>query len=349
MDDIGIAVVGLGRMGYVHAYNAARMTREARLVAVCDRQESIARKAAGELGCAFYTDINRMLEHNSVDAVCVATPTAHHTESVTVVALAGKPLFCEKPLAASLADTLHLVKVIKDAGIKCQIGFTKRFDPAYVEAEKIIEEGFIGKPVYIGGYSRDPVPPPPWACDPSQGGGLFIDMLLHDFDIARFLMKDEVATVYADETNLVVDGRGIHRFADNVVVNLHFRRGALAAFHASIHAEYGYDVRTEVFGSKGSIMIGGLSSAEVTLCTLEKGISKPKTFRAEGNTPHFLVRFKEAYMREMAGFAECIINDTAPISNEDDALEAFRVAVAAAESAGKKMPVALKGTASYGD
>ena len=155
----------------------------------------------------------------------MATPTDLHAEPVEAVARAGKPLFCEKPPAGNLEDTLYLVKLIKETGIKCQVGFNKRFDPAYAEAKRLIQGGAIGKPVFMSGYARDPHPPPPWARDPSRGGGLFVDLLLHDFDAARFLMDDEAAVVYGDETNLVVDGGGVRRFADNVVVTLRFLRG----------------------------------------------------------------------------------------------------------------------------
>lgn len=342
MQEIGIGVVGLGRLGYVHAVNAARNTPRARLTAVCDRDEELARRTAAELGCACYTDIEDMLADKAVNAVCVATPTAHHVAPVEAVVRSGKSLFCEKPLADNLKNTLHLVKLIGGSGIKCQIGFQRRFDPAYAEAARLIREGAIGRPVYISGCSRDPFPPPPWACDPAKGGGLFIDMLLHDFDVARFLLQDEADSVYAEETNLVVDGKGVNRFADNVAVSLRFRGGALAAFHASMHAEYGYDVRTEVFGARGNLLIGGLNRTEVTLCTREGGISRPETFQTDGNIPHFMSRFREAYIRELAGFAACVLDDTPPPVSADDALAAFKTSLAAAESAGRREPVSIR-------
>ncbi|HUV06906.1 MAG TPA: Gfo/Idh/MocA family oxidoreductase [Spirochaetia bacterium] len=341
MKDIGIGVVGLGRLGAVHARNISKRIKKAGLIAVCDLDESLARSTAAELRCRYFTDMRRMIDERSIDAVCVATPTAHHVEPVSAVAEAGKPLFCEKPLSDNLKDTLHLVKLIKQAGIQCQVGFHRRFDRAYAEAEQMIEEGAIGKPVYFHAVSRDPFPPPPWACDPERGGGLFIDMLLHDFDLARFLMKDEVASVFADETNLVVDGEGINRFADNVTASLRFEKGALGTAHASMHARYGYDIRSEVFGSEGGLLIGGLNSTELTLCTPERGISRPRTFLPEGDSPHFMVRFKEAYISEISAFVDCIL-DGAPVKvNEDDALKAFQVSLAAARSAGERKPVSL--------
>lgn len=340
MTDLGIGVVGLGRLGYIHARNVQK-TSKARLVAVCDQQEDLGKTIASELSCRNYTSIQDMLEDKDIDAVCVATPTALHVEPVTTIAQAAKPIFCEKPLASTIADTKKLIEVIRRAGIKCQIGFQRRFDGPHAEAEKMIREGAIGKPVFINACSRDPFPPPPWALDPSKGGGLYVDFLLHDFDMARFLMKDEIDTVYADETNLVVDGQGIERFADNAIVTLRFKGGALATYHAGIHAEYGYDIRTEVHGAKGDLLIGGIHSTELILCTLDRGISRPRTYQAQGRVPHFVVRFQEAYELEMAAFVQCVLDDTVPKVTEDDALQALRIAVAAGDSASKKRPVSM--------
>jgi scyllo-inositol 2-dehydrogenase (NAD+) len=342
MKDIGIGVVGLGRLGYVHAFNLARQVPHAKLIAVCDMQADLAQATAAELGCRHYTEIRQMLANQDIDAVCVTTPTAYHVDPVQAVAEAGKPLFCEKPLADNWDDTVRLAKIIKDAGILCQMGFQRRFDPPYAEAAQMIRAGAIGKPVYFCSFSRDPFPPPPWACDPNKGGGLFIDMLLHDFDLARFLIQDEVSEVFADETNLVVDSAGIKRFADNVTVNLHFKQGALGAAHASMHAGYGYDVRSEVFGAKGNLILGGLNRTDLTLCTPEWGISRPQTFLPAGKFPHFMLRFKEAYIAEMKAFVDCVLHNTPPSVNADDAVKAFQIALAATKAAGEKRLITIE-------
>jgi scyllo-inositol 2-dehydrogenase (NAD+) len=341
MNDVGVAIVGLGRMGYMHGFNIAWRTPRAKLVAVCDMDEDLAKERASEFGCKHYTDLERMLEDPDVDAVCVATPSAHHVEPVTTVAQAGKPLFVEKPLAGTLEDNILLADIIGNAGILCQVGFMRRFDPHYTEAEQMIRDGAIGKPVFYGGIARDPYPPPPWACDPSKGGGLFIDFLLHDFDCARFLMKDEIERVYADETNLVVDSQGIERFADNVTVNLRFRGGALGNCQCSMHSKYGHDVRTEVYGENGTIFIGGMNLTEVTLCTEDRGVSKPRTFLRKAKLAPFAVRFEESYALEMAAFVECVMENKPAKVTQLDALEAYRVSMAAVRSAGEGYPVDL--------
>ena len=341
MNDVGVGVVGLGRMGYMHAYNLAWRTPRAKLVAVCDVDEDLAKTMAADLGCNYYTDLKQMLDDKDIDAVCVVTPSAYHVEPVTTVAQAGKPLFVEKPLAGTLEDNIHLADVITRAGIMCQVGFMRRFDPHYVEAEQMIQDGAIGKPVYYGGIARDPYPPPPWACDPSKGGGLFIDFLLHDFDCARFLMKDEVARVYAEETNLVVDNQGIERFADNVTVNLRFRGGALGNCQCSMHSKYGHDVRTEVYGEDGTILIGGMNLTEVTLCREDRGVSRPRTFLKKGKLAPFAVRFEESYALEMAAFVESVMDNKPPKVNQHDAVEAYKISMAAVRSAGDGVPINL--------
>ena len=339
MKDVGIGVVGLGRLGALHAHNVAWRTPHAKLIAVCDVVEDLASQTASELGCTYYTDINKMLEDKDVDAVCVVTPTAHHVEPVTAAVQAGKPVFCEKPLAGTMEDTLSLAEMIKGAGVLFQIGFNRRFDPAYEEAHQMIQDGAIGKPVYYSGVTRDPFPPPPWACDPATGGGLFVDYLLHDFDMCRYLIGGEVDRVYGEETNLVVDPQGIDRFADNVTVSMHFQDGQLGLCHASNHVGYAHDVRTEVVGASGSILIGGLSRTEVTLCTLDSHISKPDTFLSRDGMSPFAVRFRESYEREIQAFVESIVDNQPSRANVDDAVEAYKVSVAATRSAGEKKPI----------
>jgi len=155
MEDIGVAVVGLGRLGYVHALNLKK-TQASKLTAVCDMDSDLAESTAAELGCKAYTDIRSMLDDKSVEAVCVVTPTAYHLDPVSVVAESGKPLFLEKPLASSMDESRKIEEVIRTSRIKCQVGFQRRFDPAFAEAQQMIREGTIGKPVYINAYSEIP-------------------------------------------------------------------------------------------------------------------------------------------------------------------------------------------------
>ncbi|MGM0432942.1 MAG: Gfo/Idh/MocA family protein [Spirochaetota bacterium] len=344
MKDVGIGVVGLGRLGYVHAVNVSRSHR-GKLVAVCDQREDLAAAVSSELGCSAYHDLHTMLDkQKDIDALIIVTPTDTHVAPVTAACEAGLPMFCEKPLASTLEDTVQLSDLIKATGTICQIGFHRRFDPPISEAKQMIDDGVIGKPVYISGVTRDPFPPPPWACDPDKGGGLYIDLLLHDFDTARFLMGEEVNSIFAADANLVVDPQGVKRFADNASVTMNFSSGALGAFHASIHASYGYDVRTEVFGAEGSIQMGTVSKSGLTLSRPGAGVCHPSTYLSEqnGKIPHFMGRFKEAYELELEGFLNCVIEKRSPLANEDDALAAYRISLAAARSSTNHAPVLIR-------
>jgi len=340
-DRIGIGVIGLGRLGHVHAYNAATRLRGAYLAAVCDMVDSTAGETAAKLGCRAYTEAQEMFADAEVQAAVIATPTAFHVDPVRSAIDAGLPIFCEKPLAGTIEDTILLSEIMEKAGVFCQMGFNRRFDPGYVHAKSRIAGGDIGTPVYFYGVSRDPFPPPPWACNPETGGGLFIDMMLHDFDIARFLMNSEIVEVFAQEANLVVDGKDIPRFADNATVHLRFQSGALGCCHGSMHAEYGYDIHSEVYGAKGSIQIGRVNSDDVTYCTKSAGVSMPATYQWEGDEPHFLYRFRTAYEKELQGFVDSLREKKKPVSDQRDAVAAFRVALAALESAGTGKPVQL--------
>jgi predicted dehydrogenase len=327
-------VVGLGRLGYTHAVNLAHNVSRASLAAVCDMDEAQRTQVAQELRCEAYAEVEQMLAEARLDAVIVATPSAHHVGPVTQAANAGLPLFCEKPLASTLADNEKLAAVIRDAGILCQIGFNRRFDPEYAEARERIAAGEIGQPVYCYSVSRDPFPPPVWACDPAQGGGLFIDMQLHDYDMSRFLLADEPVRIHAEETALAVDGQGINRFADNVTSSLRFAGGKLALLHASMHAAYGYDVYTEVYGENGSIRIGGPEKGRLQVATAGRGVSWPQTFLGAEGVPHFIRRFERSFVRELDAFCGAVIDGKEAPVTPTDAVAAFRIAARAIESAG---------------
>ncbi len=334
-EKLGIGVVGLGRLGRLHAEHAARGLDNTRLVAVCDALGELAAAAARDLACRAYGSVEALLEDREVEAVVVATPSALHARPVLAIVSARRPLFCEKPLGASLAETLALARAIKESGVPFQVGFNRRYDSAFRRAEAIVRSGDIGRPVYFSGISRDPFPPPVWARDPARGGGLFVDMLLHDFDMARLLMDVEVEQVVADESP-APDG-----FALDAVAQLRFQGGALGQCHASVHAGYGYDIRTEVFGESGTILIGGLNRDELAVGAQGKGVSHPSTYLPEGGLPHFFVRFGDSYRSELRAFASSVLEGRPPEPGLDDAVAAFRVADGALRSAASGEAVRL--------
>lgn len=338
---VGLGLVGLGRLGRVRAEIAARQVPGARLIAVYDLDADLAASTAAEFGTEAVGSIEALVDHPDVEGVIVATPTPFHVDPVTIVANAGKPVFCEKPLASTLDDTRRLVDTIDSAGIACQVGFNRRHDPDHLDACRLISDGQIGTPTYLRSNIRDPFPPPPWALDPNTGGGMFIDMLIHDIDAARMLMGAEIASVYAQTANLVVDPEGIEGFADNATVALTFETGALGQLHGSVHARYGYDIRAEVFGSDGAIELGRLNKRDVTLRTKAHGLTQPTTFQTRDGVPHAFFRFPDAYRDEIVAFADMIANGTAPTVNHNDALAAFKVAVACQRSVDEGRPVNL--------
>ena len=338
---VGLGLIGLGRLGRVRAEIAARQVAGAHLAAVHDLDPDLTTEVAEEFGSQALGSIDALVGHDDVDGVIVATPSALHVDAVKAVAAAGKPLFCEKPLASTLADTHLLVDAIEAASILCQIGFNRRHDPDHREARELIAAGVIGTPTYLRSNIRDPFPPPPWALDPNTGGGLFFDMLIHDIDAARMLMGAEITSVYARTNNLVVDAEGIDGFADNATVSLTFTTGALGHFHGSVHARYGYDVRAEVFGSDGAIEIGRLNRHDVRLSTEAAGISHPSTYQTRDGTPHAMFRFAEAYRNEIVAFADAITTGSDAEVDHHDALAAFRVALACQRSVTENRPVEL--------
>ncbi|MEA3186131.1 MAG: scyllo-inositol 2-dehydrogenase [Ilumatobacteraceae bacterium] len=338
---VGIGIIGLGRLGQVRARALATRVDGARLVAVTDLDPALADSTAARYGAVATRSAAELVGRDDIDGVVVATPTSVHVAPVELVAGAGKALFCEKPLASTMADHRHLVDIIDRAGVACMVGFNRRCDPEFLDARRLIVEGAIGKPTYLHGRMRDPFPPPPWARDPGAGGGLFIDMLIHDFDSARMLLAQEVTQVFAQSANLVVDAGDIVGFADNATVALEFESGALGQMHSSMHAAYGYDVRTEVFGERGTIEIGSLQRHNVMLAAEGRGLTHPDTFLPEGDIPHAMFRFGAAYEAEMAVFAEVVTGARTAPANHHDALAAFRVAAAARESQRRNQPVQI--------
>jgi len=338
MKRLGVGVLGVGEMGLRHAENLASRVPHARLVAVADANLERARKVAKKLGTdRAYPGLDEMLGSEDVDAVVIATPDKFHASAVRCAAQAGKDIFCEKPLALSLTDAHNLLEAVESAGVRLQVGFMRRYDPAYASAMKRIEAGEIGTPVVFKSVGRDKEPPPLSAYQSGLNGTLFYTNTIHDFDLARWLMCDEVSEVHSFTTSL---GRPeVTEFGDVVagIVNLKFYGHAIGNIESHAQAMYGYDVRTEIVGSTGSIFIGSLTQNRVT------------SLSAQGSTrmvaDHFLSTFAEAYEAEMRDFVDCMLEDRMPSVSGADGLRALAIAVAADESRLRGNPVkVLSGT-----
>jgi inositol 2-dehydrogenase len=334
VEPLPIGVLGLGRMGQVHAQHLAGLP-EARLVAVASRRPTIAREAAARYGARAYTSYDDLLADRELRAVVIASHTHEHREHIEAAATAGLAIFCEKPLALSLEDADAALDAVAAAAVPLQMGLMRRFDPPYVQARRQIEEGAIGRPLTFKAVSRDPQLPTVEDAEAQLRGNLFIDLGVHDFDLARWLMGQEVRQVQAIGGALVYHRLAKEGGVDNGLVNIVFADGALGNVELSRNAAYGYDVRTEVLGSEGGLLIGGLQQTPLTMMS-PAGVSHDVF-------PWFPERFKEAYLNEMRYFVECVRADRFPSPDGEDDRAALEIALAATESLKSGRPVELSG------
>jgi myo-inositol 2-dehydrogenase / D-chiro-inositol 1-dehydrogenase len=303
VNKINVGVIGAGRIGRVHAENLAYRIPEASLVAISDVFVAAAEKLAAELGVVAYKDHRRILDDPAIDAVLICSSTDTHAPFMEEAAQAGKQIFCEKPIALDLAAIDRALDIVREAGVKLQIGFNRRFDPNFRRVHDVVAEGQIGQPHLLRITSRDPQPPPIDYVRVS--GGIFLDMTIHDFDMARFLMGKEVETVYA-AAGVMVDPRiGEAGDVDTAVVTLHFAGGSLGVIDNSRQAVYGYDQRVEVFGSAG-VVTADNNYPNTAL------ISDANRVHRDLPLNFFMERYVESYVNEMRAFVDCVVNDTPP-------------------------------------
>jgi scyllo-inositol 2-dehydrogenase (NAD+) len=320
-----VAVIGLGRMGRFYADTLTALGPRVELAAVADPNVPSA-----------YADERAVLERRDIDAVVVATTTSSHAAVVTAAANAGKAIFCEKPLALTIAETRRVLNVVQHAGAMLQVGFMRRFDPLHQRARAAIESGEIGRPLSYRSIGRDPACPPPGYANPALSGGLIVDMGIHDFDVAHWLMSSTVERVSAEGTQLVCEELGQVGDYDNAIVSLRFTCGALGSIEVSRTAKYGYDIRAEVLGSEGAVRLGETASHSDGLALLQ-----PEAPAGDAMPP-FIRRFATAYRAQIADFVECVLHDRPPRAGGAEALAAIEVAEAATLAARRHTPVELK-------
>ena len=321
---INVGVVGLGRLGRVYASSLAHSVPNARLVAVADIRTQVAAAFADEFGVPhWYNNHNDLLANKDIDAIAVVTSTSNHKEVVIDAAKSGKAIFCEKPIAMSVEDAQEILAAVKKAGVLFQPGFQRRFDTGYLAAKKQIDAGVVGTPVVFTSTSRDPFRPSLEFCDPSVSGGLIADMGIHDFDVARMYMGD-IRSVYAIGATLAYPEMKAIGDIDNAIINIVFRSDALGAVHLSRNAVFGYDIRAEIWGTKGSLQIGYFRQTPILIMTKE-GISHDAV-------PYFMERFGNAYLAQIQNFIDAVVNDREPTVSGADAVEAIRVSYAASQS-----------------
>jgi predicted dehydrogenase len=322
---LGIGVLGVGEMGRRHAENLRRLVPEANLVAIADVAQERARQTAAELEVEkSFSSLDDMLGCKEIDAVLIATPDKFHAPAIEKAAAAGKDILCEKPLAVGRDEARRALQAVARAVVRLQVGFMRHYDPAYLAAMQRIEAGEIGEPVVFKSLGRDKDPAPLSAFQSNINGMLFYTNTIHDFDLARWLMRDEVTEVQTYSTVAIRPELAQYRDVVAGVVNLKFARGAIGNIESHGQAIYAYDVRTEVVGSKGSVFVGSIEKTPATFLSTAGGA----TILAD----HFLSRFADAYLAEVRDFVHNILHDHPVRVTGEDGMRALEIAIAAEES-----------------
>ena len=316
-----VALFGAGRIGKIHGGNVVRQPG-VRLKYVVDVNAEAAQSLAQTLG-ATVTDVASAMGDPSVRAVVIASSTDTHADLIMRAAAAGKAIFCEKPVDLDLARARQCADAVGRAGVTCLIGLNRRYDPTFAALKQRLDAGEIGQPEMLIQTSRDPGAPPVEYIKVS--GGIFKDMLIHDFDIFRWILADEAATVYATGSCLVDPAIERAGDVDSTAVTIRTRRGLLAQINTTRRAVYGYDQRFEVLGSRGMLQAGNHRPTEVSAATTTAvSIDKPEHF--------FLERYRAAYQMEMAHFVDAITNGKPVRTTIEDGIKALELADAATTS-----------------
>ena len=322
-----LGILGCGRIGQVHAL-AIRGMDTAKVTAVADAFEAPARALAEKTGAAQMT-ADALIQSDDVDAVIICTPTDTHFDLIHMAAQAGKAIFCEKPVDMSAVRIRECIKGVEDAGVPFLTAFNRRFDPNFANLQSRIQAGAIGPVEIVTILSRDPSPPPISYIKTS--GGLFRDMMIHDLDMARFLLGEEPVSVYAVGSALVDPAIGEAGDVDTAAVTLTTASGKICQISNSRRATYGYDQRVEVHGAGGLLRAANMLENTVELASATGFSTAPAQ-------PFFLERYAAAYSAEMAHFVEAVTTISPTIH---DGLRAQILADAAATSLSTGAPVAV--------
>lgn len=331
---LNLGVIGLGRIGKVHVESITTRVRGAKVKAVADpflTQEG--REFAEKHGIKeIYTDYKEILNDKDIDAVIICSSTNTHANISKEAALAGKHVFCEKPIDHDLEKIKEVIETVEKTKVKYQVGFNRRFDHNFKAIKEAVLAGKVGEPQIIKVTSRDPEAPPVEYVKVS--GGIFLDMTIHDFDMMRFLSGSEVEEVYAIGGALINKEIGEAGDIDTAIITLKFASGAMGVIDNSREAAYGYDQRAEVFGSKGAVETKNDSNSTAIISTKD-GVAgeKPLYF--------FLERYMASFSQEMQEFVDAIINDTETPVTVIDGLKPVLIGIAAKKSLIERRPVKI--------
>jgi len=330
---VRIGVIGAGRIGSMHADLLARQVQGAVVSAIQDVDEDTARSVAARLGVATASTVQDVLGAGDVDAVAICSPTGTHADLIVEAARAGKAIFCEKPVSLDLGQVDRALAAVEDAGVPFQIGFNRRFDPAHAAVAAAVADGTIGEPQIVRISSRDPAPPP--IAYLRDSGGIFLDMTIHDFDMARFVTGSDVVEVYARgavQLDPAVEAVGD---VDTAVVTLTHQSGCLTAIDNSRQAVYGFDQRVEVFGS------AGMAASENPLA--HSAIVRTQDGMRASTLPYFyLERYIPSYLREWEAFVAAVSEGRTPPVTGTDARAPLVIGLAAWKSLREGRPVRVE-------
>ncbi len=334
MKKYNVGIIGAGRIGKLHAENLVRCVPQANVVAIADVFADNVKEWANDLGIEkVYCDYHDILNDKDIEVVLICSPTNTHSQITIEAANAGKHIFCEKPIDYDLNKIHAALDAVKKAGVTFQVGFNRRFDHNFSAVRKVVKEGKIGDVNIVKVTSRDPNPP---SIDYVKvSGGLFLDMMIHDFDMMRYLSGSEVEEVFAAGAVLVDPAIGEAGDIDTAIVTLKFKNGALGVIDNSRKAAYGYDQRVEVFGSKGCVTVKNDTDNSTEISTEEAVTTlKPKYF--------FLERYKDSFIEELTCFFNSIEKNEPTMVGAIDGLNAVIVALAAKKSLETGAPVKIE-------
>ena len=330
---LNVGIIGAGRIGKVHAENLAFRVPEERALAITDLNHDAAERVAARCGIpTVAASVDQILSDSAIRAVLICASTDTHADLIVRAAQAGKHIFCEKPIAHSLAKIDAALAAVRQAGMKLQIGFNRRFDPNFARVRAAVANGEIGTPRLLHIISRDPAPPP--VSYVKVSGGIFLDMTIHDFDMARFLIGDEVEEIYTAGGVMVDPSIGAAGDLDTALVVLRFRNGVIGTIDNCRQAAYGYDQRAEILGSAGSIATANCYPNEAT-------ISTGQSVRRDLPLNFFMDRYTDSFANEVRAFVQAVVEDKpTPVSGMDGRIPVV-MGLAARKSYDEHRPVKL--------
>ncbi|EGR7677410.1 D-chiro-inositol-2-dehydrogenase IolG2 [Salmonella enterica] len=334
MKKLRCSVIGLGRVGKMHVENMYLLPQLDIICAADYFIEEMSDWLYSVNITSGYKNYQELLQRDDIEAVFIFTSTDMHEEIVTAAAQAGMHIFCEKPLSMNEDEqaSMAVLRKVKEKGVTLQVAFNRRFDPQFHEVFELVRSGKIGRPQMIKITSRDPDLLPHDLI--KRIGGLIFDFTMHDFDMARFMMQDEVSEVYVKGNTLIDPSLKNIDDVDTLAVMLTFRNGGYALIDNSRRAVYGYDQRVEVFGSEGMAYADNVSESTVKVFNSQHCIMK-------NPLPDFTVRYREAYRTEILHFIDSVLHHTPVVCTGEDALLAQRIAIAAQQSLKSGLPVKI--------